>query len=121
MGVGESFGLSATLISIHESFLLSAPLRDQPGALSCGITRGLCCSLGWSFVDHAAQLCAQAFNFGELLLHTLEKRRLRLNSFVNQKARSLGAITENSGRNQLVNFLLSSRRNFYGYDVIILR
>ena len=85
-----------------------------------GITRASVRSSGRSFVDHASQLCAQAFNFGELLLHALEKRRLRLNSFVNQKAGRLGAITKNSGRYQLVDFLLSRRRDFYGHDIIIL-
>ena len=61
-----------------------------------------------------------SYNFGQLLLHTLEKRRLRLNSFFNQKAGSLSAITKNSGRYKLIDFLLSRRRNFYCYHVIIL-
>ena len=84
MGVGESFGLSATLISIHENLLLSVPLRKRERARSALGKEGASVrSSGRSFVDHASQLCTQALNFGELLLHALEKRRLRLNSFVN--------------------------------------
>jgi len=52
---------------------------------------------GLAFAHHAAQLCAQAFDLGELLLHAVKEGRLRLDAFVDQVGGGLCAAAKDSG------------------------
>ena len=77
--------------------------------------------LGWFFVNHASQFGSQPLDFSKLLLHSIEKCRLRFDSFFNQKACGFRTVAKDSGLDQLFNLLLRAGSDFYSHDVIILR
>src|SRR2546422_4373536 len=120
IGVGGSFNLSATLISIRPDFFRACVTPGGIRNSNMGVTLKTTRRSGRSFVDQAAQLGAQSFNLGEFLLDSLKERRLRFYSFFNQKTGRLGAITKYSSLHELLDFLLSRWGNLDGHHVIIL-